>query len=319
MFRIIKSLSLVCFSLILASCASRSPFLSQPGIALVGPLDSYLHDPIWSPDGKNLAATHTTNGSTWTSAIYVINLSTNKIRTIEKTDYGNIQARSWSPNGNQIAFSSELGGDWPQAIWIADTNGVAQKRLITGGYDAAWSPDGNSLAVFSGSSENGNETQILSIVDLRTMNNKVVFSGTAKYSTTFGLAWSPDGTKLMFAFGKQWNDSYPKFANVDIYILEISTGELTKITNDGVNSNPRWSPDGKMISYINYTAGIHDVKLMVSYSDGRCNRVITPNAWSADWSPNGKLMAVDDASNLYTLDLISFLGTDIQTTNFICD
>ncbi len=318
MTRILRFVGCVYLGAFLAACTSRSPILSQPGIRQIGPSDWGLGSPIWSPDGKMVAATHITNVHTWTSEIFIIDLSTNKIRSIEKTDYGNLEAKSWSPDGSRIAFSSQRGGDWPEAIWLADATGARPKQYLTEGYDAALSPDGNSLAVFSASFTAGSETQTLSILDLKTMNKKVVFSGTGKYVSAIDVTWSPDGSKLMFSFGKQDDDATPRIPNDDIYTLEISTQKISKITNDGVNHDPKWSPDGSLITYIRHTAGDLDFKLMVGYEDGRCSRVITTKAYSADWSPDGKQMAFDYAGNIYVLDLATFLGQDFQKANNLC-
>lgn len=318
MIRILRFINFLCLSAFLASCTSHSPILSKPGIVQIGPSNRALHNPIWSPDGKRIVATSITNIQSWTSEIYIIDLSTNKIRSIEKTDYGNLEAQSWSPDGSQIAFSSQRGGDWPEAIWLAGAIGEPPKQLLTEGHDAAWSPDGDSMAIFSSSYAGGNETEVLSILELRTKHRKVVFSGTGKYTITYGLAWSPDGTRLIFSFGKQEYDVSPRFPNIDIYILEISTGKTTKITNQGINSNPKWSPDGNLITYTEHTAGDLDFKLMVSYPDGRCSREITKKAYSADWSPDGKHLAFDYAGNIYILDLTIFLGEDFQKPDHLC-
>jgi Tol biopolymer transport system component len=174
------------------------------------------------------------------------------------------------------------------------------------------------MAIFSTLLEGGNETRVLSILDLKTMNKNVVFSGTGKYTDTQGLVWSPDGTKLMFSFGKQGKDAAIRFSNVDIYVLEISTGKITKITNDGINSDPKWSPNSSLITYIKHTAGDLDFKIIVSYDDGRCSQQITTNAYSADWSPDGRQLAFDYAGNIYTLDLTAVLGEDFQRPDYLC-
>ncbi len=318
MIRILRFIAFLYIGLVLASCTSRSPILSQPGITHIGPTDGGLGNPIWSPSGKSMVATHITNVHSWSSEIFILDLSTNQIRSIEKTDYGNLKALSWSPDGTQIAFSSERGGDWPEGIWLVDVIGTAQKQLLTEGYDATWSPDGNNMAIFSTLLESGNETRVLSILDLKTMNKNVVFSGMGKYTDTQGLAWSPDGTKLMFSFGKQGKDAAIRFSNVDIYVLEISTGKITKITNDGINSDPKWSPNSSLIAYIKHTAGDLDFKIIVSYDDGRCSRQITTSAYSTDWSPDGKQLAFDYAGNIYALDLAAFLGEGFQRPDYLC-
>jgi Tol biopolymer transport system component len=318
MIRILSCISFLCISVFIVSCGPQSPILLVSGITQIGPSNYGLQHPIWSPNGRKIVATNIIAMQSLTSEIYIIDISTNKIRSIEKTDYGNIEARSWSPDGNRIAFSSELAGDWPEAIWLIDSDGMTQKQYLAEGYDAAWSPDGNSMAIFSSSYSNGNETRVLSTLDLKTMNRNVVFSETGKYLTAQGVTWSPDGTRLMFSFGKQENDVDPRFPNVDINILKISTKEITKITNEGVNSDPNWSPDGNLITYITNTAGYLDSNLIISNEDGSCNRKTLKNIYSADWSPDGKQLALEYEGNIYLLDLSKYFGEDFQKANFLC-
>jgi Tol biopolymer transport system component len=265
-----------------------------------------------------IATTSITNVQSWTSEIYIVELSTNIIRSIEKTDYGNLEAQSWSPDGKSIAFVSQRGGDWPEGIWVTDLNGVHRKQFITEGYDVAWSPDGKSMAVFSTTIEDGDETRTLSILDLTTMSKRVIFSGMGKYSTAIGLTWSPDGTKLMFSFGKQEYDVSPRFPNIDVYVIDISTGESVIITNKDVNLDPTWSPAGKLIAYIRNTAGHFDPKLTISNVDGSCPQQITNIAWSTDWSPDGRKIAFENGGNIYVMALSEFLGYDLLEKGLLC-
>src|SRR5262249_13007512 len=56
------------------------------------------------------------------------------------------------------------------------------------------------------------------------------------------ITWSPDGTRLALIADR---GNQP-----DVYVMDVKTKALTKLTNDWDNEmNPQWSPDGKSVSF----------------------------------------------------------------------
>ncbi|OLD26624.1 MAG: hypothetical protein AUJ04_05640 [Acidobacteria bacterium 13_1_40CM_3_55_6] len=101
------------------------------------------------------------------------------------------------------------------------------------------------------------------------------------------VEWSPDGTKLAFAYGTTVfsgvvGDDNP---TVDIYSVKIDGSGLTRLTFDGASGAPTWSPDGNQILFYSAPAGIY-----VMNSDGGNRRevaAITDITGDAMWSPDG--------------------------------
>lgn len=315
---ITRSAVYLCLAALLASCASRPAAPLGSGIAKIGAINVPLHDPLWSPDGRQVLATHTTAIHTWTSEIYAIDVSSNKVRAIVQTDYGNLQARAWSPDGTRVAFSSDPGGEWPAAIWLVDVAGATPRQMLAPGYDAAWSPDGERIAVFSTSLDHDKETRVLSIIDLATGKTKQVYAVSAKYTTTMGLAWSPDGRRLAFSAAMQDTDQSPRFPHVDLYDLEISNSEITRITVDGVNASPRWSHTGSLLAYIRTSPGAIDWTLVIGSADGKCSRDLGTPADSVDWSLDGNRLVFSDDGTIYVMDLAIALGANFETPDSLC-
>ncbi len=104
-------------------------------------------------------------------------------------------------------------------------------------------------------------------------------------------SWSPDGTRIVFsAINKAgWND---------LYIVNVRTEELRKITNDIYDDrDPAWSPDGSWIVFTSDrgSAGTHGVYNLYGYDlSTRLVYAVTDentSYYSPAWSADGKTLA----------------------------
>ena len=81
-----------------------------------------------------------------------------------------------------------------------------------------------------------------------------VAGGDAKPLTDFdvrpsGLAWHPDGSRLIFIADPDWRDDL-KYESPDLWMVTVD-GNVTRLTDDGhVYSEAAFSPDGKLISFV---------------------------------------------------------------------
>jgi Tol biopolymer transport system component len=124
-------------------------------------------------------------------------------------------------------------------------------------------------------------------------------------------AWSPDGTTLAVAFARA--DSY------DVYTMKPDGSERTLVLRDAYS--PSWSPDGKQLVVVRRPCGTTtstipcgETNLVIVNADGTDMRGLgseSRDAFTAQWSPDGKLIAyVEFLTN--NLKLITPDGERVQ-------
>ncbi len=106
---------------------------------------------------------------------------------------------------------------------------------------------------------------------------------TRGYSPARAPALSRDGTRLAFQSRKD--------GNWEIYVLDLTSGDITRLTNDmAYDGAPTWSPDGKQVAFESYRSKDLDIWRMNADGTGLTN--LTPDEPAYDfaptWSPDGK-------------------------------
>jgi TolB protein len=296
-------IGLCCLTLVLNGCASQAQEIVREGIKRLGPGGQGYQNPVWSPDGTKIAVTARTVVHSWTSEIFVLDIATGEKKSVMYTDNGSVTAISWVPDGSQILLSSENGGDWPEGIWTIEANGNTSPEFLTYGYDAAWSPDGKSLALISLSRENSHWNVELSVFDIKTQAKDIIYRGNEFSSVVIGnLNWSPNGKEIIFHYGQ------PGVGNIDLYVVKVENGKVTKIADEGENHSPSWSPDGNFIVYLNDLGKGYDPTLILADKNNTCQQdLLTLDDWSGlSWSPKGEYIAFGSHGEIYILALDKF-------------
>jgi TolB protein len=202
---------------------------------------------------------------------------------------------TWSPNGEEIAFSMQ-GSIWK--IRLGES--TAYELTAASTYDAApaWSPDGKWI-VYTAEEDSRNIN--LRILDLATGETRALTSGD---DLNLDPAWSPDGTRLAFVSTR--DDGW-----FNIFVMPLSGGvpgtpmQLTKAADYGrerlyfgrmdLNIEPTWSPDGKEIIFLSnhgIPLGSGDIWRMPAEPGGMerarvIQREQTLYRTRADWSRDG--------------------------------
>jgi Tol biopolymer transport system component len=91
-------------------------------------------------------------------------------------------------------------------------------------------------------------------------------------------AWSPDGTQIAFSSNRS--------GTYQIYVLDLSTLAVTRVTNDSAHDyQPNWSRDGTKIAYVSGTGS--SAHLYMINPDGTDPvRISTQAAELPDWGLN---------------------------------
>jgi Tol biopolymer transport system component len=220
-----------------------------------------------SPDGSRIAfVVHGEwDGSTWPSMIFVANRDGSNSQRLTWNAARNTEP-AWSPDGRQIAFTSQPWGEAAD-IWVMDADGSNAVR-ITGEQagskrSPAWSsqPVGGHIRL-AYSQEAGGSAYIWSMRTDGT--DKQLITGDPAYFDS-EPAWSPDGRTLVFQ--RTGNATFG-----DLYLVG-STGGATRPLMPRFalmhgQFSPAWSPDGRLIAFSSKHQDGEHYQIWTVWSDG---------------------------------------------------
>jgi Tol biopolymer transport system component len=117
------------------------------------------------------------------------------------------------------------------------------------------------------------------------------------------LAWSPDGTKIVFSAGKNTAPLAFDVPVSNIWLINADGSGLTQLTATSTDDQPAWSPDGKKITFTSFRNDLNLLadntitrQVFVMNADGSDQQPITsPSSaaydWQPAWSPDGSRIA----------------------------
>jgi dipeptidyl aminopeptidase/acylaminoacyl peptidase len=141
--------------------------------------------------------------------LFVVEVGTGTAKQLTKGDFGH-ESPAWSPDGTQLAFSSDRRRQRHDEVlrsdlWVVPATGGKARRVTRGRGSAAfplWSPDGRQIAFVGG--EHGDEfwakSAHLMVIDAAATNGEptTVAGGFARLGVPEGpaMAWTPDGKAI---------------------------------------------------------------------------------------------------------------------------
>jgi TolB protein len=172
---------------------------------------------------------------------------------------------------------------------VADADGANAHLILESRFplmSPAWSPDGQWLAYVS--FETKHSAVYVQLV--RTGERRQV---SARAGVNGAPEWSPDGTKLALTLGGSGG-------NPDIYVLDLATQDLTRITDDpAIDTEPEWAPDGRSLYFTSDRAGSPQIYQIAATPGAHPKRITFGANYNARprVSPDGSLLAMVTLDN----------------------
>ena len=212
----------------------------------------------------------------------------------------NIGGTTWSPDGKQIAFVSNISGR--NNIWLVPSTGgwpsqltISEQRQVS----PAWSPDGAWIAYASDT--DGNEQWDIFLFSPKT--GEVVNLTTTKEISEQSPVWSPASKQIAFLAKAKSAASY-EVELMDVYSRRVK--HITQNTPADINNfRAVFSPDGKSIAVTQVRADVKDANILLFDLATGTSRNVTPHQGehlylASDLSPDGKTALItSDAYNGY--------------------
>ena len=233
---------------------------------------------------------------------------------IEDAPYSQNSSPVASPSGDLVASFASYKGDVDVVLFDAQKRRLV--RNLTSGFDSqyqylsakyltaapavgrdlAFSPDGNTVAVFA-KREQGRSLILIDV--LKGGIRRIV---DLDVEQPLSPAWSPDGRHIAFAGNKD--------GRFDIFTIDVGTWEVSNLTDDvQYDGAPAYSPDGRWLVY-SVVIDKHAKLFKLDLEDPSQRYQLTTGDYSdkdAVFSPTGKrIYFASDRSgvdNIYSLDL----------------
>ena len=223
----------------------------------------------------------------------------------EKSRYSHNIKPVWSPSGDIIAYVTGNEGFLEIVLMSAKTGERIErvtKRFFREKYEEirtdfsgfgrslAWAPDGDRIAFVA---KHHDANYLLEV-------NILTEELTQYFKLDFDNVSSPDydgsGERIVFSALKE--------GQADLYIIELLTGEVDRLTFDPFNdTHPSWHPTTGEIIYTS-ERGAKNRLVLINLSQGT-ERVLTDgihNAISPSWTPDGKsVLFCSDSQGIYDI------------------
>ncbi len=186
----------------------------------------------WGLSPKGERALFVARGDVFTAPI-----EKGSTRNLTNSSRSHERDATWSPDGKNIAFISDMSGE--DQVYLIDQLGNGEPSALTGQLKEAfggmrWSPDGNYLAF-------GTPKGKLYVLNVNTKEltqaDKSEFGGSGDYT------WAPNSDYLAYS-----KSNHAGFSS--IYIYSISEKKVRQVTSDYFEEyEPVWDNEGKYIFF----------------------------------------------------------------------
>ena len=234
--------------------------------------------PVASPNGGLIAfQSNRDNPNTDNYDIYITNPGGGNLRRLTFGE-GLERLASWSPDGEWVIYSSEVGDGVFDLRRVNITTSEDELVLSNGLYNghARYSPDGQTIIFTRGASRTDSRTWEIALLDVNSGN---VMTLTNNQSHDGSPVWSPDGTRILFVTFSEQTSSLA-IAEMDIN----SENYRIIFDSDGNEWAASYSPDGAFIAFTSDVSSQDQLYLMTN--DGsEIQQITSTGGYYASWIP----------------------------------
>lgn len=201
---------------------------------------------------------------------------------------------TWSPDGTQVAFESDVDGNWE--VYRINANHTGITRLtVSNAVDGApsWGnlPGRGWQIAFHSNRDNG----VFNIYLADSRDGTGIQQLTADPASDRYPAISPDGRRLAFASNPGGGSTRIFVADLVLENQRVSLANITSLTDDlpGESRKPDWSPDGTRLAFENIRNGQSAIYVVNADGSGGLQDLTGYSAFNGHpaWSPDGTRIA----------------------------
>jgi len=262
----------------------------------------------WSPNGDEIAyvAPYPPTGN---GGILIRSRRTGAVRQLTAPQPRRDRSVAWSPDGKQVAFSREFGGQVRELFVVPAEGGEARQvtfdKQTMGGF--AWTPDSREL-VFDSNRKSG--TNLWRIGVAGGTPEPVVHTASHPAFPAISLRGNRLVYSDFFVDSNIWRYELPGPASgANALVMPGAVIPNAVIPNAGLQPSkclicstvedysPRFSPDGRRIAFVSRRAGSDE--LWTANADGSKLGKLTSlgaHTGSPRWSPDGRWIAFDSTA-----------------------
>lgn len=237
--------------------------------------------PSWSPDGKWIATCVGTTKGGFQSRVAVYSVSDGREEFLSPRPWSYVGRVVWLHDGSGIMLAAVDTNDVRSQLWLLDFPGGTVRRVTNdlnsyGTTSLGLTADDQALVTV----QTEQTSNIWIVPDGNAGQAKRLTSGTGTLDGSAGVAWTPDGQRIVYASTASGNN--------DIWIMDRDGSNQKQLTTDPrLDVAPSVTPDGNSIIFASGRTGTSNIWMM-DVDGSNVRRLTTTEDYFATCTPDGK-------------------------------